>query len=126
MQELDVEMPPEPRRSRAWLGLIAFHAFSAVGMAGVMASAPDPSGEVALVYSPFSTPAEAFAGAAATDGRIVRVGRAPWIVVVAPKPQDKDFAARARAYGALLLLNPLVAGGCAAQRSTLSLKPKSS
>ena len=113
-------MTREPRRSRAWMGLIAFHGFSALGMVGVMASAPDPSGEVALVYSPMFTPAEAFAGAAATEGRIVRVGRAPWIVVVAPKPRDKDFAARAHAYGAWLLLNPLVAGGCAAIKTKRS------
>jgi len=96
--------------------IAAFHLASVLAMAFVIASAPDPSGQVALVYSPFSASGEAFRQAAATGGRIVRVGRKPWIVVVAPDPDNAAFAAQARASGAWLQLNPVIAGGCAPKR----------
>ena len=105
-----------------WAGFVAFHLVSVLAMAFVIASAPDPSGQVALVYSPLASAAEAFQQAAATGGRIVRVGRKPWIVVVAPDADNADFATRARASGALLLLNPVVAGGCTPKRGAILVR----
>jgi hypothetical protein len=79
---------------------------------GGAASMPDPSGQVALVFSPRLSAPEALSAAAATGARIVRLGRFSWIVVVAPEPGDSGFTARAYQDGALALLNPQIAGGC--------------
>ncbi|HYZ23970.1 MAG TPA: hypothetical protein VE690_17620 [Rhodopila sp.] len=73
---------------------------------------PDPSGQVALVFSPRLAAPEALSAAAATGARIVRLGRFSWIVVVAPEPGDAGYTARAYQGGALALLNPQLAGGC--------------
>lgn len=107
------EERPSSQSAHSWGAFVALHFGSALVMIAVMASVPDPSGVVALVYSPATSAAAAFDQAAATGGRIVRVGAAPWIVVVAPGEGDRDFFARARAGGALLILNPLIATGCA-------------
>jgi hypothetical protein len=70
------------------------------GLAG--AYAPPATGEVAVVFSPFATEAEAFAAVLAAGGQIVNPGRFG-NVVIANAP-DTHFAERVRAQGALLLL----------------------
>lgn len=112
-------VPPSPSETRstpsgyAWMAFIAFHLFSAALMVALLATAPDPSGAVALVYPPGLTVSEAFLRAAATGARPIRFANVDWIVVVVPEPDDAGFVARAHAGGALVILNPVVAGGCA-------------
>jgi len=83
-----------------WWAFIALHIASALVMIAVMATVPEPSGKVALVYWPTATATEAFRNAAAAGGRAIRFGNVPWIVIAAPEPDDRDFFARARATGA--------------------------
>ena len=105
--------PPQEEAGHNWLRFFVFHLLSMLLMVGVLATAADPSSQVALVYSPGITANDALTRAAGTGAWIVRLGRFDWIVVVAPQANDPEFYARARASGVLAILSPWVAGACA-------------
>jgi hypothetical protein len=107
-------LPDNPAgRQLRWFGLHVFSALSILMMPGILATARDPSGQVALVYAPGTSLADAVLRMAAAGGRLVRPGRYSWIIVAAPVPGDRQFPMRAREAGALAVLSPWVAGGCA-------------
>jgi hypothetical protein len=75
-----------------------------------VALVPGRLDDVAVVVPPYSDAARVLQVIAAADGRVVRLGRLPWIAV-AHSP-DPEFVARLRAAGALFVLNPQLLGGC--------------
>ncbi len=89
-------------------------ALSLVAAAAVDA-APRTPGRVAAVFPPWWDPAQII-GAAGSAGDIAGAGGAPFVVILRASPEDKgpaDLSQRARAAGALLLLDPALAGACA-------------
>jgi hypothetical protein len=93
---------------------------TAVAIVPGVAPARGPAGApVAAVFPPWWSAAEAVA-AAGIVGRIVRLGTVRFVVVVVPDaPTDGEdaarparAAARLRAVGAVLVVDPLVLGGC--------------
>lgn len=78
---------------------------------------PRTPGRVAAVFPPWWSPAQAV-GAAASAGDVAGVGAVPFIVVMRGPPAT--LAQRARSAGALLLLDPALAGACARPASELS------
>lgn len=99
----------------AWAAFIGFHVVSALAMVGLLATAPDPSGKVALVFPPRTSATDAFLRTASLGARPIRHGNVGWIVVAAPDADDGDFAVRARAAGVWAILNPVVIGACGDQ-----------
>ena len=79
--------------------------FAAVG---VNAQPRDPS-RVAAIFPPWWSAGQAM-GAAGAAGEIAAVGTAPFILILRGDPAD--LAQRARAAGALLVLDPDLAGVC--------------
>ena len=76
---------------------------------------PRTAGRVAAVFPPWWSSA-AIVGAAGAAGDIAGVGGAPFIVILRASPKDTrpaDLSRRARDAGALLLLDPALAGACA-------------
>lgn len=70
---------------------------------------------VAAVFPPWWSASDAVAAAGAV-GRIVRLGSVRFVVVVTSEGavgQFGDIATRLRAAGAVLVVDPLVLGGCA-------------
>jgi hypothetical protein len=119
---------PRPEYTRGdWLAFLGFASGCLLLMTCVMATIPDPSGNVALVYAPTLTAVDAFQRAADAGARPIRFGRFDWIIVVAPQPNDPGFGTRAHEGGALAVINPLLAGGCSA-RAAISVvhNPKAS
>lgn len=91
----------------------------ALGVLGVLASLlaavavdaqPRTPGRVAAVFPPWWSPAQVV-GAAGSAGDIAGVGAAPFIVIVRGDPAG--LSQRVRSAGALLLLDPVLAGACA-------------
>jgi hypothetical protein len=77
---------------------------------------------VAAVFPPWWSPAQ-IVGAAGSAGDIAGAGGAPFIVILRAAPDDRgpaDLLQRARQAGALLLLDPALAGACARPASDLS------
>jgi hypothetical protein len=66
-------------------------------------------GPVAAVFPPWWRAADIFT-AAASAGRIVRLGPVSFVVIVAP--ETGRMAERLHAAGALLLIDPVVVSGC--------------
>lgn len=87
-------------------GAIAVGLFAAVS---VNAAPRDPS-RVAAVFPPWWDAGRSL-GAGGSAGQIAAVGGAPFIVILRGDPVD--LARRARASGALLILDPDLAGICA-------------
>ena len=77
--------------------------------AGVNAAPRDPA-RVAAICPPWWSPAQAFA-AAGSAGDVTGAGRSPFILILRGDPST--LAQRARAAGALLILDPDRAGVCA-------------
>jgi hypothetical protein len=71
---------------------------------------PRTPGRVAAVFPPWWSPAQVI-GAAATAGAISGVGAVPFIVILRGDPAD--LSQRVRSAGALVLLDPALAGACA-------------
>ena len=82
----------------------------AVGAILFVEAAPTRSDAIAAVYPPWWSSARV-ASAAASAGRIVAGGGAPFVVAL--KSDHPGLAARLRASGAWLLLNPDFHGLCA-------------
>ncbi len=75
----------------------------------IISGTPGQDGALAAVFPPWWSAARVFS-AAAKAGDILDSGAVPFIPIVkSPKP---GLGARLHAAGALLLLNPLDAGGC--------------
>lgn len=85
-------------------------AICVVGLVGsIAAETPNDDAAVAAVFPPWWSAARDFA-AAGGAGDIVTGGAVPFVLIV--QSQRPGLNARLRAAGALLLLNPLAAGGC--------------
>lgn len=69
-----------------------------------------PTAGVAAVFPPWWAREDAAAAVAGADGLIVREGAVPTILVV--RPSRPGLAERLRTHGALLIIDPLAAGGC--------------
>jgi hypothetical protein len=76
---------------------------------GISAETADDAAAVAVVFPPWWPDARVFAAAAAA-GDIVNRGTVPFVLIV--QSERPGLGARLRAAGALLVLNPLAAGGC--------------
>lgn len=104
---------PVTRRFAAVAGPVVF---STLGVALSLFAAvaveaqPRTPGRLAAVFPPWWSPAQVV-GAAGSAGDIAGAGGAPFIVILRGDPSD--LAQRARAAGALLLLDPALAGACA-------------
>jgi hypothetical protein len=79
-------------------------------IAALMLGASAPAeGPVAALFPPWWSSADVVM-AAGSAGRIVRLGSVHFIVVVAP--DGSDTTERLHAAGAVLVLDPIIAGGC--------------
>ncbi len=81
----------------------------------IAAAGPVPDAPVAMIFPPWWTAARAFAAAARLGAPIIRFGAIPTIVVV-PPDGTPTLSARARAAGALVVVNAIGLGGCATPR----------
>lgn len=105
---MKLQLPHSP-----WFDRLAIAATAVASLVTVaaMAFAPDGAGAaVAVVYAPWTSSADTLARATQAGARIVRFGAAPFIVVV--MPERTDFVARARAGGALFMLDPQALAAC--------------
>lgn len=109
-----------PRRIAAVAGPVV------LGVLGVAASLfaavavdaqPRTPGRIAAVFPPWWSAGQTL-GAAASAGDVAGVGAVPFIVIVRGPPAD--LSQRVRSAGALLLLDPALAGACARPASELS------
>jgi hypothetical protein len=75
---------------------------------------PARAATLAAVFPPW-WPADRALDAAAQAGNVLRVGASPYVVIV--RSERPDLQARLRLAGALVLLNPFGAGGCAPSSS---------
>lgn len=103
-----------PRLSRALSGrdrialmLVALASPLAI-MAALPQVAPDTRTPVAILFPPWTTGQDALAQSLAAGHRVLRPGRAPFVVVVAPP--DEGTVSRPR--GALLLVALAGLAGC--------------
>ncbi len=79
-------------------------------MAALILGAPAPAqGPVAALFPRWWRSADVVK-AAGSAGRIVRLGTVHFIVIVAP--DSSGIAERLRAAGAILVIDPILAGGC--------------
>jgi len=102
--------PPLPRSS--WFDRLAVAALAAASLVALAAIgfAPRAGAAVGVVYAPWTSAPDALARAVAAGARFVRFGAAPFIVVV--MPEAADYAAQARAGGALFTLDPQALAAC--------------
>ncbi len=84
--------------------------FSGLFAAATVNAAPRDPSRVAAIFPPWWSPAQAVA-AAGSAGDIAATGSAPFILILRGDPTD--LAQRARSAGALILLDPDLAGVCA-------------
>lgn len=104
-------VPKTGREPGRWWVFPAFLAVAAFFVVIPLTVFPDPGAKaVAVVYPPWISATEAFSAAAGAGARIVRQGALPSVLVVAP--ERSDYALRALASGAWVLLDPRVVGGC--------------
>jgi len=105
--------PQRTAHAGAWGVALAF-GLSLLAVLSMAALNPAPDGAVAAIFAPGTSAATAIAAVTGAGGRLQRFGRAPWVAVAMPAvPGDIHFAARLRGRGALFVLNPVLAGGCA-------------
>ncbi len=105
--------PPATRRLAAVAGPVAFSTLGVVLslFAAVAVDAqPRTPGRVAAVFPPWWDAAR-IVGAAGSAGDIAGAGGAPFVVILRGNPAD--LSQRARSAGALMLLDPALAGACA-------------
>lgn len=94
---------------RAWLPAVGIMLASVIALPVLAAPTADPR-MAAGVFPPWWDQARSLA-AADEAGAVVAAGAAPFVMVV--RRDDGQAAARLRAAGALLVLDPRLAGGCA-------------
>lgn len=105
--------PPTTRRFAAVAGPVALGAlgvFLSLFAAVAVDAQPRTPGRVAAVFPPWWSPAQII-GAAGSAGDIAGAGGASFIVILRGDPSH--LAQRARDAGALMLLDPALAGACA-------------
>lgn len=105
-------MKSKARRHR-WFDRLAVAAMAGASLLaiGAIAFAPhDADAAVAVVYAPWTSSRDALVRAAQAGARVVRFGGLPFIVIVLP--ERPDYAQRARAGGALLMLDPQALAAC--------------
>jgi hypothetical protein len=116
---------PATRRIAAVAGPVALATLGvllSLFAAAAVDAQPRTAGRVAAVFPPWWSPAQ-IVGAAGSAGDIAGAGGAPFIVILRAAPEDTrpaDLAERARQAGALLLLDPALAGACARPAPDLS------
>lgn len=105
--------PPATRRIAAVAGpaaLATLGVLISLFAAVAVDAQPRTPGRVAAVFPPWWSPAQ-IVGAAGSAGDIAGAGGAQFIVILRGDPAD--LSQRARSAGALLLLDPALAGACA-------------
>lgn len=95
--------------------IAAFALGNFVVVARVALQPQNPSDGVAIVFSPWTSAANALDQATAPGSRFVRYGGYPFIVVVIP--DDPGYVSRVSSTGALLILDPKVLAACFGQSS---------
>lgn len=96
---------------RSWAPALLLLAVSFVGTASLALRAPDAgTAPVAAIFPPWWGSERVLAAAVAADAVIVRPGAWPAILVVTS--EHRDLAARLRAAGAWLLLDPQAVAAC--------------
>ena len=111
------------RRIAAVAGPVALGVLGAAAslLAAVAVEAqPRTPGRVAAVFPPWWSPSHVV-GAAGSAGDVAGVGAAPFVVILRGDPAD--LSRRARSAGALLLLDPALAGACARPPARVSQEP---
>ena len=98
---------------RHWIDVAALIALS-VGALGMTARATlvprNPENGVAVVFAPWTSPEKALALTVEAGARFVRFGGYGFIAVGVA--DDRDYAARAKAQGAWLVLDPQLLAAC--------------
>jgi len=105
--------PSTTRRIAAVAGPVALATlgvFLSLFAAVAVDAQPRTPGRVAAVFPPWWSPAQVI-GAAGSAGDIAGVGGASFVVILRGDPAD--LSQRARDAGALMLLDPALAGACA-------------
>lgn len=114
-------MTPQPSTTRSIAAIAGPVVLGVLGVAFTLLAAvaveaqPRTPGRVAAVFPPWWSSAQVV-GAAGAAGDIAGVGAVPFIVILRGPPEKNgadDLSQRARSAGALLLLDPALAGVCA-------------
>lgn len=71
---------------------------------------PDASRAVAVLFAPWVDSGTAMQRAGEAGARIVRFGAVPFVIVV--DPERSDFAARVKARGAMMIVDPRALAAC--------------
>ena len=92
------------------LAAMAFFSVSVVQMSGSFGGSVSDLPQVAVIFPPWVDFGDAMARVSEADGRPVRQGLLSNIVIAAS--QDVGFVTRLYDQGAILVVDPLVLGGC--------------
>ncbi len=84
-----------------------------IGLTAV-AMIPPARGAVAIFVPPWASEAAPMTIIAKANGRFVRTGSADWVFLATS--DEPGFAGRLYAAGAWIVANPIIAGGCVAER----------
>jgi hypothetical protein len=102
--------PPVLGRVLEVVVLAGFAVASFFAVARIGLEPRNPSQGVGVIFAPWTAADTAFVRAVEAGGRFVRFGGLPFVVVV--MPEVADYADRARAAGALLIVDPLALAVC--------------
>ena len=105
----DLVEAPTPKRERGFL-IVMSYALGLVCVLGLVELQPRAGTEVAVLVSPWSSPARAATLAAQANGDVVGGTRWPFIIVA--RPRDARFVANAYARGAWLVFDAGLIAGC--------------
>jgi hypothetical protein len=111
-----------PRWGRILEGTViaAFAVISTVAVARVGLEPSDPSSAVAVIFAPWTDEGTAFTRAVSAGGRFVRFGGSSFVAVV--EPDGPDYVRRAKAAGALLIVDPRILAACLSLTSTAQVQ----
>ena len=102
-------------QSGSFLPVIALVLATALFFCGLALKSPASADPVAVIFAPGTTADEAFYKIIAMNGRVVRTGGRP-NVIVAAFDEGTSFS-RLRQHGAWATLNPRVEGACSSRSS---------